>query len=69
MQICLSPGREAENLFGVALYYGVRTQHAETMGSRGMPPTRNFLKIGTKRLNLVAFQSINNNFLGKLKTR
>ena len=42
MQICLSPGREAENLFGVALYYGVRTQHAETMGSRGMPPKKFF---------------------------
>ena len=44
-------------------------KHAETRGVWGACPPGNVLKIDTKRLNLVAFQSIKITiFLGKLKT-
>ena len=51
------------------LYYDVRTQHAkhaETRGVWGHAPPGIFLKIYTKRLNLVEFQSIK--ITSKLKT-
>ena len=44
-------------------------KHTQSRGVWGHAPPENFLKTDTKRLNLVAFQSIKITiFLGKLKT-